>query len=650
MNAHQAVFKKLLNPEAFTAVSQALACLSSQAPKPWGTPHVEPMQPALPAPHEECHALQHGHPPFNHASAFQHSACYAPTQPITTHLSQPPRPAGMHEGSTGLGGRPPSSEPTPAQGRSLAHDPETPSNTPAQGPGASSLPQQLLLQQQQQQLFAHLSAQQRRDSMTGRPLRGRVGSVASISEEDLFSSTGGMELGHEGGGARGAGDDGAQPDSLAPADVPSRTLFVQNVPPDAAEEDIRLLFAAHGELRSLYTACKHRGFVLVGYYDLRAAMRAAQLLQGALLGGRALEVTYAAPKTGAGMPLRGGGGSSGSAPGSSSGSGGALGALGDVGAPGTPQAQSQASASAAGGQLNQGVIVVYNLDPETTNDQLAWIFNRFGDVKEIRESTTRANQKFIEFYDVRHAAAALRAMNRAELAGLGRGQLPGPTGVGTPTAAQVQAHAQAAAAAAAATAALEQQQAAAAAGSAGPQHASAAAQALAIESVARQAATRGMVRPASQAVMEQLHASMSPRLSQGPLSQSWDPAFNPDGVLSMLRQQQAASAAHGGAAGSGSSSQAPQTSMHMAFPPLHHQQHHLYNPQAQAALQQALQASGFLGSMVGGWGAKGNAKGYLLVWVPGLLWVLQLLCLLGRRLSGAHGGWWRGVAWVLGAL
>ena len=35
-------------------------------------------------------------------------------------------------------------------------------------------------------------------------------------------------------------------------------------------------------------------------------------------------------------------------------------------------------------------------------------------VEAIRESATRPNQKFITFYDVRHAAAALRAMNRAE--------------------------------------------------------------------------------------------------------------------------------------------------------------------------------------------------------------------------------------------
>ncbi|KIY93743.1 RNA-binding protein, putative, partial [Monoraphidium neglectum] len=307
----------------------------------------------------------------------------------------------------------------------------------------------------QQLLAAAAPAQQQwRDAAAaGRPLRGRVGSVASISEEDLFSSTGGLEIGHDAGSA--PADPPPPHEALAPADAPSRTLFARNLPPEVSDEELQQLFAAHGELRSLYTACRHRGFVLVSYYDLRAAVRAAQLLQGTPLGGRALEISFAAPKPGAGVPRVSGGAAA------EGGGGGS-----------TPQS----AAAAVGGQLNQGVIVVYNLDPDTTNEQLAWIFNRFGEVKEIREAAARGNQKFIEFYDVRHAAAALRAMNRAELSG--RGPLPGGGGGsgGTPTAA----------------AAPEQQQGGGGGGAA-------AAQALAIAGAARSAAARGMVRPASQA-------------------------------------------------------------------------------------------------------------------------------------------------------
>jgi hypothetical protein len=85
---------------------------------------------------------------------------------------------------------------------------------------------------------------------------------------------------------------------LALVEVPSRTLLVQNVPPDVADEDIRLLFAAHGDIRTWYTACKQQGLVIVGYFDLRSAMAAVQALHGQTLAGRRLEVAFSAPKKG----------------------------------------------------------------------------------------------------------------------------------------------------------------------------------------------------------------------------------------------------------------------------------------------------------------------------------------------------------------
>ena len=60
------------------------------------------------------------------------------------------------------------------------------------------------------------------------------------------------------------------------------------------------------------------------------------------------------------------------------------------------------------------MIVVYNLDPEATNEHLVWTFSKFGDVKDISQSPERSSQKFVTFFDIRHAAAALQAMNRAE--------------------------------------------------------------------------------------------------------------------------------------------------------------------------------------------------------------------------------------------
>lgn len=56
------------------------------------------------------------------------------------------------------------------------------------------------------------------------------------------------------------------------------------------------LLQAFGEVRSLYTAAKARGFVVVGYYDTRAATLAKHTLSGQALGGQQLDVHFSLPK------------------------------------------------------------------------------------------------------------------------------------------------------------------------------------------------------------------------------------------------------------------------------------------------------------------------------------------------------------------
>lgn len=184
-------------------------------------------------------------------------------------------------------------------------------------------------QQQQQQMHlaspGNLSAGIAHSSLHGapaqRPLRRGMGSTASV-EEDIFSTVGGLELGghefaavaagdatsfhsgeHVGSGGSSLGPAGAMPSAasladLAPVDTPSRTLLVQNVAQDVSDEELRRLFAAHGDLRMLYTAAKACGLVIVGFFDLRAAIAAMTALQGFLLCGRPLEVAYSALKKG----------------------------------------------------------------------------------------------------------------------------------------------------------------------------------------------------------------------------------------------------------------------------------------------------------------------------------------------------------------
>jgi RNA recognition motif-containing protein len=234
----------------------------------------------------------------------------------------------------------------------------------------------------------------------------------------------------------------------------------------------------------------------------------------------------------------------------------------------------------------QGVVVVYNLDPDTTEEQLVWIFSRFGDVKDIQQAPMRSNQKFIEFWDVRHAAAALRAMNRAELSRL---PAPGPSLSAGPAAAggsssglaglmgqeqeaaggvrpkglsgdgsaartgdggaSSSSHAYAAAQVAAAMQQLEmeqqqqQQQQLPFQRSQGqpiprpPSHGPQVAMAMQHDTLQQQVAQRGMVRPVS-GMLDRMHAAVSPPLNLGPLSQSWDTSGNPGSLAGLLNRQQ----------------------------------------------------------------------------------------------------------------
>nr|GMD33349.1 protein MEI2-like 2 [Ipomoea batatas] len=151
---------------------------------------------------------------------------------------------------------------------------------------------------------------------------------------------------------------------------PSRTLFVRNINSNVEDSELRSLFEQYGDIRTLYTACKHRGFVMISYYDIRAARTAMRALQNKPLRRRKLDIHFSIPKE-------------------------------------NPSEK----------DINQGTLVVFNLDPSVSNEDLRQIFGTYGEVKEIRETPHKRHHKFIEFYDVRAAEAALKALNRSDIAG-----------------------------------------------------------------------------------------------------------------------------------------------------------------------------------------------------------------------------------------
>lgn len=151
---------------------------------------------------------------------------------------------------------------------------------------------------------------------------------------------------------------------------PSRTLFVRNINSNVDDEELASVFSNFGPIRGMYTQCKHRGFVMISYYDIRHAKNAMRHLQNKVIRRRKIDIHYSIPKE-------------------------------------NPSEKDQ----------NQGTLVVFNLDPSTQNDELKAIFGQYGEIKEVRETPNKKHHKFIEFYDVRDAERAMKVLNKTEIKG-----------------------------------------------------------------------------------------------------------------------------------------------------------------------------------------------------------------------------------------
>ncbi|XP_010415364.1 PREDICTED: protein terminal ear1 homolog [Camelina sativa] len=66
---------------------------------------------------------------------------------------------------------------------------------------------------------------------------------------------------------------------------------------------------------------------------------------------------------------------------------------------------------------NQGTLVVMNLEPTVSSTTLRHIFQAYGEVKQVRETPYKREQRFVEFFDVRDAAKALREMDGKLISG-----------------------------------------------------------------------------------------------------------------------------------------------------------------------------------------------------------------------------------------
>lgn len=218
-------------------------------------------------------------------------------------------------------------------------------------------------------------------------LSGAIHNIGYVSqsnktdaEDDLFCSVGGMELEsndnfnckkaseYDYGGAfnsRGMGMN-LPASNLPHGEQPSRTLFVRNIDSKTEDMELRVFFEQYGDVRTLYTSFRHRGFIVVSYYDIRAAQNAV-MFQTKSIRGQKLDIQFCISKD-----------------------------------------------SPSEKDINEGVLLVTNLESSISNDDLLHIFGVYGEIKEICH---QGHHKFIEFYDVRAAEAALSALNRRDIAG-----------------------------------------------------------------------------------------------------------------------------------------------------------------------------------------------------------------------------------------
>lgn len=105
-----------------------------------------------------------------------------------------------------------------------------------------------------------------------------------------------------------------------------KNIFVGNLDFGATEDSVRDMFAAHGAVErvSIMTdreTGRSRGFAFVEMTNAAEADKAIDALNGANLGGRALNVNEARPKTDRGPRPGGGGGGFGNRPGGGGGGG-----------------------------------------------------------------------------------------------------------------------------------------------------------------------------------------------------------------------------------------------------------------------------------------------------------------------------------------
>ncbi|KAL1202157.1 Protein terminal ear1 [Cardamine amara subsp. amara] len=168
--------------------------------------------------------------------------------------------------------------------------------------------------------------------------------------------------------------------------IPTRAVVLLQVPPNVTESSLKRDMERFGEVRGIQMERADEGIVTVHFYNLKHSQRAVNEIHDlhmqqqqehfttattrGLISGRLVWAQFVFPNLKA---VREGN--------------------------------------------NQGSLVILNLEPTVSSTTLRHIFQLYGEVKELRGTPSKREQRFVEFFDVRDAARALREMNDKVIAG-----------------------------------------------------------------------------------------------------------------------------------------------------------------------------------------------------------------------------------------
>eukprot|EP01071_Lankesteria_metandrocarpae_P003811 Lankesteria_metandrocarpae@DN3196_c1_g1_i1.p1 len=177
------------------------------------------------------------------------------------------------------------------------------------------------------------------------------------------------------GGSVGCPTGGVAADDASMEALVSRTLYLCKLPTDCSEEKIQDLADAFGDVRKI-TVYKSKQIAFLEYWDIRAAEKARTSLKNVNLGGRRIDCQFSRQRN---DRVRDGN-------------------------TGTLYVRPQTT--------DRGFV-----DPNSSEDYQTY-FSAYGEIKKVSANRKREAEKFIEYYDLRSAEAALNALNGKGLQGV----------------------------------------------------------------------------------------------------------------------------------------------------------------------------------------------------------------------------------------